>query len=154
MYKRQDFTSQSGKAITLVATGRVGGTGANALMIVGFDGEGNKVTPQVTTSDEDVVEPTAELPTVFTVHGNYPNPFNPTTNVRFDLPEQANVRIEVVDVLGRNVMTVAPQTMSAGANKVITIDAARLSSGTYFYRVVAEGATRTFVQGSKFTLVK
>jgi uncharacterized Zn ribbon protein len=145
-----DFGAYAGKSMTLLATGRVGGTGANQLMIIGVDADGKVVKPQVTTSDE--VE--AELPAVFTVHGNYPNPFNPTTNVRFDLPEQANVRIEVVDVIGRKVMTVAPQTMSAGANKVITIDAARLSSGTYFYRVVAEGATRTFVQGSKFTLVK
>jgi adhesin/invasin len=145
-----DFGAYAGKSMTLLATGRVGGTGANQLMIIGVDADGKVVTPQVTTSNE--VE--AELPAVFTVHGNYPNPFNPTTNVRFDLPEQANVRIEVVDVIGRKVMTVAPQTMSAGANKVITIDAARLSSGTYFYRVVAEGATRTFVQGSKFTLVK
>jgi len=145
-----DFGAYAGKSMTLLATGRVGGTGANQLMIIGVDADGKVVKPQVTTSNE--VE--AELPAVFTVHGNYPNPFNPTTNVRFDLPEQANVRIEVVDVIGRKVMTVAPQTMSAGANKVITIDAARLSSGTYFYRVVAEGATRTFVQGSKFTLVK
>jgi hypothetical protein len=145
-----DFGAYAGKSMTLLATGRVGGTGANRLIIIGVDAAGNVVVPQVTTSNE--VE--AELPAVFTVHGNYPNPFNPTTNVRFDLPEQANVRIEVVDVLGRQVMTVAPQTMSAGAGKVITIDAARLSSGTYFYRVVAEGATRTFIQGSKFTLVK
>jgi len=80
--------------------------------------------------------------------------WNPTTNLRFDLPEQARVRVEVVDVVGRTVMTLAPQTMSAGANKVISLDASRLSSGAYFYRVIAEGAERTYVQGSKFTLLK
>jgi len=95
-----------------------------------------------------------DLPTTFALGRNYPNPFNPVTNVVFDLPEQASVRIEVVDVLGRQVMSLAPQTISAGANKVISLDASRLSSGTYFYRVIAQGVTRMYVQGSSFTLVK
>lgn len=147
-----DFGNYAGETMTLLATGAVGGTGANALTIIGVDAAGNVLRPQVTTSDEGDVA--TELPAEFTLNGNFPNPFNPTTNISFDLPEQANVRVEIVDLLGRQVMTVAPQSMSAGANKVITVDAARLSSGVYFYRVIAEGATKTFVQGSKFTLVK
>jgi hypothetical protein len=147
-----DFGNYAGESMTLLATGAVGGAGANALMIIGVDADGNVVRPAVTTSDDDNVA--TELPAEFTLNGNFPNPFNPTTNISFDLPEQANVRVEIVDLLGRQVMTVAPQSMSAGANKVITVDAARLSSGVYFYRVIAEGSTKTFVQGSKFTLVK
>lgn len=147
-----DFGNYAGETMTLLATGAVGGTGANALTIIGVDAAGNVLRPAVTTSDEGDVA--TELPAEFTLNGNFPNPFNPTTNISFDLPEQANVRVEIVDLLGRQVMTVAPQSMSAGANKVITVDAARLSSGVYFYRVIAEGATKTFVQGSKFTLVK
>jgi hypothetical protein len=147
-----DFGNYAGESMTLLATGAVGGAGANALTIIGVDAAGNVVRPQVTTSDDEDVA--TELPAEFTLNGNFPNPFNPTTNISFDLPEQANVRVEIVDLLGRQVMTVAPQSMSAGANKVITVDAARLSSGVYFYRVIAEGSTKTFVQGSKFTLVK
>jgi len=140
-----------GEAITLLATGVVGGTGNNALRMIGFDSDGTLIQSQITTSD---ATDTAELPSTFALHGNFPNPFNPTTNIRFDLPEQARVRVEVVDVVGRTVLTVAPQTMSAGTNKVISVDASRLSSGAYFYRVIAEGAERTYVQGSKFTLLK
>jgi len=140
-----------GEAITLLATGTVGGTGTNALKLIGFDSDGTLIQGQITTSDDS---DQAELPSTFTLYGNFPNPFNPTTNIRFDLPEQARVHVEVVDVVGRTVMNLAPQTMSAGANKVISVDATRLSSGTYFYRVIAEGAERTYVQGSKFTLLK
>ncbi len=54
----------------------------------------------------------------------------------------------------RPVMTLPGQVMSAGVNRVLTLDVARLSSGTYFYRVIAEGTSRTYVQASKFTLLK
>ncbi len=103
------------------------------------------------TNDPDA---NAGIPTEFRLIGAWPNPFNPTTNISFDLPEAASVRVEVVDMLGRQVMSLAPRTMGSGANRTITLDAAKLSSGVYVYRVVAESATQTFVQGSKFTLVK
>jgi hypothetical protein len=96
----------------------------------------------------------AGIPTEFRLIGAWPNPFNPTTNISFDLPESASVRIEVVDMLGRQVMSLAPRTMGSGANRTITLDAAKLSSGVYIYRVVAETAAQTYVQGGKFTLVK
>jgi hypothetical protein len=146
-----DFGSFDGRTVTLVGTGVKNGEGVNALNILGFDVNGNVVTPKVTTSDTNE---TVEIPTEFTIYGNYPNPFNPTTNIRFDLPVNANVRVEIVDLLGRNVMTVSPMAMTAGSNKIITVDAARLSSGVYFYKLIAEGSNNTFVKSSKFTLLK
>ncbi len=146
-----DFGSFDGRTVTLVGTGVKNGEGVNALNILGFDANGNVVTPKVTTSDTNE---TVEIPTEFTIYGNYPNPFNPTTNIRFDLPVNANVRVEIVDLLGRNVMTVSPMAMTAGSNKIITVDAARLSSGVYFYKLIAEGSNNTFVKSSKFTLLK
>ncbi|MEX1054510.1 MAG: CHRD domain-containing protein, partial [Rhodothermales bacterium] len=62
------------------------------------------------------------LPGEFTLHGNYPNPFNPSTIVRFDLPDNAEVSISVFDALGREVMSVPVQSMSAGANRMVMID--------------------------------
>lgn len=146
-----DLGSYDGKTVTLVGTGLVDGADANKLNVLGFDVNGNVITPRISTSDDNQE---VNIPTEFTLHGNFPNPFNPTTNIRFDLPEQANVRIEVVDLLGRNVLTVAPQSMTAGSNKVITLDAARLSSGIYFYRLIAEGKSSTSIKTSKFTLIK
>jgi hypothetical protein len=99
------------------------------------------------------VEPGIGLPTEFALHGNYPNPFNPTTNIRFDLPQSADVRVEMYDILGRQVMTMQ-HSMQAGANQTISVDAAHLASGTYLYRVVAEMQGATRVETGKMLLVK
>ena len=146
-----DFGSYDGKTVTLVGTGLVDGVDSNKLNLLGFDALGNVITPRISTGNEN---DNVTLPNEFTLYGNFPNPFNPTTNIRFDLPVQANVRVEVIDLLGRNVLTMAPQSMTAGSNKVVTLDASRLSSGIYFYRVIAEGVNSTFTKTSKFTLVK
>jgi hypothetical protein len=104
-------------------------------------------------SPTDVDDPEG-LPGEFTLRGNYPNPFNPSTTVRFDLPANAEVSISIFDVLGREVLSVPVQTLSAGANRMVTIDAASIASGTYIYRVVAKGATSTMVDTGMMTLAK
>ena len=73
-----------------------------------------------------------------TLHQNYPNPFNPVTTIRYSLPSEAHVNLVVYDVLGRQVATLVGETMHAGAHEV-HFDAARLSSGTYIYRLEAGG---------------
>lgn len=95
-----------------------------------------------------------ELPRAFAVHGNYPNPFNPSTNISFDLPEAAEVRVEVYDIVGRRVMELAPQSFQAGAKHAIRVDASNLASGTYLYRVVAEMQGSTRVESGKMLLVR
>lgn len=146
-----DLGSYDGKTLTIVGTGLKNGADASALNLLAFDVNGNVVTPKVSTNDGNE---NVQLPTDFVLYNNFPNPFNPTTNIRFDLPEMANVRIEVIDLLGRNVMMIPSQSMTAGSNKVVTLNASKLSSGVYFYRVIAESANKTFVQASKFTLLK
>lgn len=94
------------------------------------------------------------LPQDFALHGNYPNPFNPSTTVTFDLPQSADVTINVVDALGREVLSVPVQSVQAGASRVLEIDASSLASGTYVYRVIAKGATSTMVGSGTMTLVK
>lgn len=100
------------------------------------------------------IDGASDLPTEFALKGNYPNPFNPTTNIRFDLPEAADVRVEVYDILGRRVMVLTNNTFQAGANHNIRVDASALASGTYLYRIVAEMASRTRVDTGKMVLVK
>jgi len=140
-----DLSEYEGKVITFVGTGVVGST----LNVLGFEADGTELESSVTTGDDTNVE----VPEVFTLYDNFPNPFNPTTNIKFDLPEQANVKIQVVDVLGRQVMEVNGGRLTSG-QKVITLDGSKLSSGVYYYKVVAEGSTKTYSQSSKFTLVK
>ncbi len=94
------------------------------------------------------------LPGSFTLLGNYPNPFNPTTTVRFDLPESAQVSIEVVDLLGRRVLTTPTENFAAGTAQSIQLDATNLPSGLYLYRVIAQGATQTYRVTGQMTLLK
>lgn len=128
------------------------------LRVVTTDGSewtaGSSVQIEVTRGEVTSNEKDSQLPTAFTLQGNYPNPFNPSTTIRFDLPASASVSVDVFDLLGRNVMSVPSQAIQAGAARSLEIDAANLSSGTYVYRVVAESVSETMVQTGKMTLIK
>ncbi len=88
-----------------------------------------------------------DLPTKFAVTGVYPNPFNPATVIRFDLPQAAKVRLDVYDVNGRNVgaQHVAPlqDTRYLSGSHEITFDGSGLPSGVYLYRLTAGDLTAT-----------
>jgi hypothetical protein len=94
----------------------------------------------------DVEESAADnmLPT-FEIRSNYPNPFNATTTIQFDLPRSAEVSLSVRNVLGEHVATLVHRRMSAGAHQVTWSgknDAgADVASGVYFLELRAEGAT-------------
>ena len=83
------------------------------------------------------------------LHQNYPNPFNPTTAINFHLPSAQFVTLEVFDVNGRKVATLALGRKNAGEHHV-QFDARQLSSGVYFYRLAA-GA---FKQTRKMALLR
>jgi hypothetical protein len=101
------------------------------------DGEASVNLP----GDEPVLELDGEeLPEVYALHGNYPNPFNPSTRIAFSLPEQADVRLAVYDVLGREVAVLQHGPMPAGRHE-LTFDASGVPSGTYFYRMVTPEGT-------------
>jgi hypothetical protein len=81
-------------------------------------------------------EEVEEIPEVFAI-GNYPNPFNPTTTIQIDLPEDQVVSVLVFDALGRQVTSLLDKSLDAGVHRV-TWDAGNLPSGTYFYMVKSE----------------
>jgi hypothetical protein len=91
------------------------------------------VTVDVLTSIDDGRD---HLPRQYSLYQNYPNPFNPATSIKFDLPKQSEVRIEIFNILGRKVATVAEGLLPAGYHNV-TWDASGVSSGIYFYRLRA-----------------
>ena len=96
----------------------------------------------------------AAVPEQFAVLGNYPNPFNPATTVRVDLPQAARVQVAVYDVLGRRVLTTPAQDLAAGTARAVSVDARALASGLYLYRVIAHAATETFVGTGRMTVVR
>jgi hypothetical protein len=74
--------------------------------------------------------------TEYELYQNYPNPFNPTTTISFSLPEAADIRLTVFDVLGRELVVLANGRADAGFHSV-EFNAASLSAGTYFYQLTA-----------------
>ncbi len=95
------------------------------------------------------VEVAESIPLSYALYDNYPNPFNPQTVVRFDLPQSDNVRLEIFDLLGRRVATLLDERRSAGTHNV-TFDAGSLASGVYLYRL----STGSFIQTRKMILLR
>ncbi len=90
-----------------------------------------------------------DLPDKFSLDQNFPNPFNPATQIRFSLPVQSDVQLGVYDMAGRLVVQLVNGLVSAGTHKV-TFDSAGLSSGVYMYRLQAG----EFQQVRKMTIIK
>ncbi len=82
------------------------------------------------------------IPQAFALEQNYPNPFNPSTEIRFTISGAGFVSLRVFDVLGREVATLANQTLQPGGFSA-TWDAAHAPSGTYFYRLQSGDLSET-----------
>ncbi len=97
------------------------------------------------------------LPTRFRLDHNYPNPFNPSTTIRYALPVDAHVAIRVYDVIGREVAILVNEEQRAGYHQTV-FDSGGLASGVYHYRLEAkpgEGSVAgRFVQTRSMTLIK
>ena len=83
-----------------------------------------------------------QVPSTFSLHQNFPNPFNPTTNISFELGSAGHVLLRVFDMLGRDVGVLVDKGLSAGSYTV-TFNARNLRSGTYFYTLQHDGKTIT-----------
>ena len=73
-----------------------------------------------------------------TLYGNYPNPFNPTTSIQYDLPVNGYVKLTVFDLQGKAVSVLVDDNQPAGRHE-ITFDASNLASGTYLYQLEVNG---------------
>ncbi len=80
---------------------------------------------------------------------NFPNPFNPSTVINFNIPEASSVSLKIYDVLGKEVSTLLSEEKAAGSYEV-NFDASRLPSGTYIYEIRAG----SFVERKKMILLK
>ena len=87
------------------------------------------------------------IPNEFALHENYPNPFNPSTQIRFDLPEMSNVNLTIYNMLGQKVKTYIMQTAPAGYHS-LTWNATNdlgvpVSAGVYLYQLQTDGFNKT-----------
>ncbi|CAN5174510.1 hypothetical protein BH23BAC3_BH23BAC3_00480 [soil metagenome] len=113
---------------------------------IASDGSGNHAGPgsEITLERGMVTssETTPEIAGHVELKQNFPNPFNPVTNINYSLPQQADVNLRVYDMIGREVATLVDQQQAAGSYTV-NFDASALSSGMYLYRLETGAATIT-----------
>ncbi len=100
------------------------------------DGKMPRFELLVTPAGVDGMTELGATPEQFILAQNYPNPFNPTTVISYQLPVSSEVRLEVYDMLGRQVATLVNGQVAAGRHNV-NFDASNLSSGVYLYRLQA-----------------
>jgi hypothetical protein len=93
------------------------------------------------------------VPKKFDISQNYPNPFNPTAKIDFDLPYDSKVSMKLYYMSGRELLTIVNEQKTAGYYTVQMIGN-NLSSGMYFYRIIAEGKGQNFVMTKKAILIK
>ncbi len=103
-------------------------------------GNAGGVAKMVTTTG--ITNYNSEIPDSYTLGQNFPNPFNPTTNIKFSIPSSGFVTLKIYDMLGKEVSTLVNEVKSAG-NYIVGYNAANIPSGTYFYRLESNGFTET-----------
>jgi hypothetical protein len=108
---------------------------ADAIRILSFDS---------TTAVTSVETGKADLPAGYLLDQNYPNPFNPSTNISYELLNNSKVNLKIYDLLGREVAMLVNEEKPAGRyNTVFDANAMHLSSGVYFYRLIAGNYSST-----------
>ena len=123
---------------------RLGLTGDSVRVfyrVVAFNGtdslqSSNSVTVTIKRTSTGIVSVNENIPSKYKLYNNYPNPFNPVTNIRFDIPKQSNVNLTVYDLTGREVLRFYEKDLSAGSYKY-SLNLGNMNSGVYFVRIDA-----------------
>ena len=95
-------------------------------------------------------------PKKYALSQNFPNPFNPTTTIRYDLPFDSKVSLKIYDILGNEVKTLVDKAQCAGY-KEIKFNGSSLASGVYIYRLIANNQSNNqsnFVSIKKMMMIK
>ena len=113
------------------------------------DMDANSITPLIKQSDKLTL-----LPEEFTLSQNYPNPFNPATMIKFSIPVNTDVNLEIFNVLGQRVVTLVDQPLEAGVYEIEWDSKGGsgqdVASGVYFYRI----KTDNYTEAKKMVLLK
>lgn len=110
----------------------------------------NNVEYFLPTNNSDII---IGKPGVFDISQNYPNPSNPKSKIDFSMPFDGKVSIKVYDILGKEVASLINEFKPADFYTV-EFDGSNVASGTYFYRIIAEGNNQKFTKTMKMILVK
>ena len=103
---------------------------------------------------ELAIEDTPEFPTEFALYPNYPNPFNPVTNIRFDVAASGNVKLKIFNLLGEEMVTLFNEYTIPGQYNVVwdghNSMGIAVPSGVYFYQLSAD----RYINTGKMILLK
>ena len=116
---------------------------------VAFDGTRTMHGPIAVTPQAEEVAEVQALPTEYGLSQNFPNPFNPTTEIRYQLPEASYVVLAIYDALGQKVQVLVEGFINAGYRSVVW-DAKDVASGLYFVRMEAGD----FVEVRKMAVIR
>jgi len=119
-------SSNTPKAYSFTDANILSGTYAYRLKQIDNDG---------TYKYSSEAEVTIEVPKVFSLNQNYPNPFNPTTTISFSLAQDGLTTLKIYDILGREIATMVNTNLQAGVLHQEMLNASKLSSGIYFYKL-------------------
>lgn len=150
-------TSRSNEAVLTSTSGY--GTNFSACWSGSYAGtagtQGNFCIAQLTTSPVPTGIPASTLtPGEFRLSQNYPNPFNPVTKINYALPYSSKVSLKVYDMFGREVADLVNNSLQSAGYYSYDFNGANISSGTYFYKITAEGNEKNFTETKKMILIK
>jgi hypothetical protein len=128
---------------------------SDQILAVGTHGRGmfvGKVNTPVSIQEDPLVE----APSSFGLEQNFPNPFNPSTNIRFTIASNSRVSLTIFDISGREVAKILDQKDISAGSHTTTFDASALASGTYIYRIEAVpiNGGAAFTQTKSMSLIK
>lgn len=130
--------------------GGIGGDGASG-------GDNIQGKRKIYWENEKISNGNNNIPTSFNLYQNFPNPFNPATVIKYDLPKDVKVTVKVYDLLGREVTTLVNNEYKIAGRYELNWNASQYSSGVYIYRIEARqvgSLTGVFVSTKKMVLVK
>lgn len=125
----QDSGWELQTAVDINNNGQIVGSG----VAPGGDIQAFLLNPVTTAVEDNAIE---ILPNDFVMMNNYPNPFNASTAIEFELSEPAFVTLEIYNILGRKIVTLLKSGLQPGSHRIIW-DARERSSGVYYYRIKA-----------------
>jgi len=141
-------SSTNFKAITTIGQPSSIGEVADSSYI-GYYGFWHEIFAQEVGIKDRTVSAASNLPKEFSLSQNFPNPFNPITQIKYALPQDCDVKLTIYNILGRKVASLVDGKQRTGY-KTIRWDAGSFSSGIYFYRLQAGD----FVQTRKMVLIR
>ena len=149
-FVRVDMRGYNRQSLVFAISGADTTSGAE-LTLTGYDTGGAKVLiTHINTSTEQL----QDRPAFATLDGNYPNPFTPATTIQYALSDDATVRLDITDLIGRSLTTLVDARQAARSYTVTwdgtTDSGARAPGGVYIYRLTANGR----IQARQLTLVR